>query len=154
MQVPRLPMAFDKNRSAGYLINHLARIFAQALAGRIKPVGLVPGQFPVLLALWQEEGLTQRELVERLDVEQATMANTLGRMERDGLIVRRPHPQDRRAQSIRLTTHARALQEPATAAASEVNRQMLAVLAKDEREQFVAIMSKVIAAARPSIAQR
>ena len=90
MERPRV--AFDKNQSAGYLINHLARIFAQALAREIKPLGLAPGQFMVLLELWREDGLTQRDLVGRLDVEQATLANTLSRMERDGLVRRAPHP--------------------------------------------------------------
>ena len=47
------------------------------------------GQFAVLLELWAGDGLTQKELVERLDVEQATMANTLARMVRDGLVERR-----------------------------------------------------------------
>jgi DNA-binding MarR family transcriptional regulator len=137
-------VAFDRSRSAGYLINQLARIFAQALAERIKPLGLVPGQFPVLLALWEQEGLTQRELVEKLDVEQATIANTLARMERDGLIVRRPRPDDRRSQSIRLTPRARALEAPATSAASAVNATMLAGLTAGEREQVLAAMRGII----------
>jgi DNA-binding MarR family transcriptional regulator len=140
-------MAFDRNRSAGYLINRLARIFARALAERIKPLGLVPGQFPVLLALWSEDGLTQHELVSRLDVEQATMANTLARMERDGLIVRRPHPQDGRAQSVRLTPRARGLEGPATAAATAVNRELLASVARDQREDFVTTMQRIVAGA-------
>jgi len=137
-------MTLDKDTSAGYLINHLARLFAQALGERINPLGLSPGQFPILLELWREEGLTQRDLVERLDVEQATIANTLARMERDGLIVRRPHPEDGRAQSIRLTAKARALEGPATAAANEVNRRSLAGLSKNEREAFLASMRTVV----------
>jgi len=88
---------FDKSRSAGYLANHQARLFAQALAERINPMGLAPAQFQCLLELWREDGLTQRDLVQRLDVEQATMANTLKRMERDGLIERRAHAGDARA---------------------------------------------------------
>lgn len=141
-------MAFDKSGSAGYLINHLARIFAQALAREIRPLGLVPGQFMVLLELWREDGLTQRDLVARLDVEQATLANTLARMERDGLVTRVPHPTDGRAQLIRMTARARRLEEPATTAANEVNRRLLAVLPPDERQNFVTAMQAVIAAAR------
>jgi DNA-binding MarR family transcriptional regulator len=141
-------MAFEKNASAGYLINHLARLFAQALSERIRPLGLSTGPFPVLLELWREDGLTQSELVARLAVEQATMANTLTRMERDGLIVRRSHPEDGRAQVVRLTARGRALEGPATAAATEVNRGMLAGLSKRERDAFLAIMRRVIAAAR------
>ena len=109
-------MDFEKTRSAGYLANHLARLFAQHLAAGIAPLGLAPAQFMALLELWREDGLTQAELCARLDVEQATMAGTLGRMARDGLIERRAHPVDRRAQTVHLTGRARALEAPATAA--------------------------------------
>lgn len=91
-------MTFDQNTSAGYLINQLARLAFEGLRKEIEPLGIVPGQFPALLALWQRDGQTQRELVAKTDVEQATMANTLNRMERDGLIVRQAHPEDGRAQ--------------------------------------------------------
>jgi DNA-binding MarR family transcriptional regulator len=139
---------FDKSRSAGYLINHLARIFFHGLAERIRPIGLAPGQFMLLLELWREDGLTQRDLVERLDVEQATVANTLARMERDGLIVRRALAGDGRAQSIHVTPKARALEAPATASAQAVNRRYLAALTPREREQFLHLMGKVIAGTR------
>ena len=79
----------------------------------------------VLLELWREEGLTQRDLVARLDVEQATLANTLARMERDGLVRRKPHPVDGRAQSIHLTDRARRLEAPATKAADGINQRLL-----------------------------
>ena len=140
-------MAFDKTRSAGYLINHLARIFAQALAREIRPLGLAPGQFMVLLELWREDGLTQRDLVDRLDVEQAALANTLARMERDGLIRRKPHPTDGRAQSVHLTDRARRLEAPATQAADAVNRRLLGGLPAEDRRRLVETMRSVIAAA-------
>jgi DNA-binding MarR family transcriptional regulator len=138
-------VSFEKNDSAGYLINHLARIFAQALAREIKPLGLAPGQFMVLLALWREDGLTQRDLVARLDVEQATLANTLSRMERDGLVRRVPHPSDGRAQVIRLTPRARQLEGPAARAADGINHRLLADLPAADRGRFVEIMRRVIA---------
>jgi DNA-binding MarR family transcriptional regulator len=137
-------MTFEKTQSAGYLTNHLARLFAQALHERVRPLGLAPAQFMTLLELWAEDGLTQRELVTRLDVEQATMANTLARMERDGLIVRRPHPADGRAQQVWLTAKARALEGPATAAARSVNQAALEGLSDDERRQLLALLGHAI----------
>ncbi len=139
-------MTFDKTASAGYLANHMARLFAHGLAERIRPLGLAPAQFMTLLELWREDRLTQKELVARLDVEQATIANTLARMERDGLIRRRPHPEDGRAQSILLTEKARALEGPATAAAEAQNAVALADLTTGERDDFLALMTRVIAA--------
>lgn len=144
MQVLFESMAFDKSTSAGYLANHLARLFAIGLQQRIGPLGLAPAQFMTLLELWVRDGLTQAELVERLDVEQATMANTLARMARDGLIERRPHPDDRRAQQIWLTERARSLQGPATDAASAQNEAALAGLSKAERKELLKLMSRAI----------
>ncbi|MEQ9690177.1 MAG: MarR family transcriptional regulator [Bauldia litoralis] len=141
-------MAFEKMHSAGYLANHMARLFAQGLAARIKPLGLVPGQFPALLELWEEDGLSQKELVRRLDVEQATMANTLARMERDGLIRRTRNREDARAQQVWLTARARALREPAIAAAEAENASALAALSERDARQFVDLMRRVVGTLR------
>jgi len=139
-------VALDKQKSAGYLINHVARIFARGLTEEIRPLGLAPAQFVILLELWREEGLTQRDLVDRLALEQATVANTLGRMERDGLITRRPMSHDARAQSIHLTAAARKLEKPATAAATAVNQRLLSVLSRAEREQMLSSLRALIEA--------
>lgn len=137
-------MGFDKTASAGYMVNHLARLFAREIHARIGPLGLTPGTFPAMLELWAEDGLTQRDLVARLDIEQATMANTLARMERDGLIRRTPDPKDRRAQRVWLTEAGRALQDPATAAAREVNATALEGLGADERAAFLRTLATVV----------
>lgn len=132
-------------RSAGYLANHMARLFAQGLAEAIRPLGLAPAQFMVLLELWREEGLTQADLIQRADVEQATMASTLSRMERDGLIERRPHPEDSRSQVIRPTPRSRSLQADAMAAARRVNAGALRDLSDDEAALLLALMRRVVA---------
>lgn len=139
-------MTFDKNHSAGYLANHMARLFAQGLQERIRPLGLAPAQFMVLLELWREDGLSQRELVERLDVEQATIANTLVRMERDGLIARRAHDGDARVRIIRLTPRARQIEADAVASARAQNEAALKNLSDGERVTFIDMMRRVIGA--------
>ena len=146
MQVQILDMTWDKRESAGFLANHMARLFAVGLARRIAPLGLAPAQFVVLLELWDEDGLTQRDLVARLDVEQATMANTLTRMERDGLISRRPDPADGRARIVELTKSAKDLRDAAIAAATAQNEAALSGLRDEERTQLVVLMQKVITA--------
>lgn len=137
-------MTFKKNDSAGYLINHLSRLFARQLQAAIKPMGLSTGVFPALLELWEKDGLTQRDLVQRLDIEQATMANTLSRMERDGLIRRQADPNDGRVQQVWLTPKARALEPEAKAAARHINETALGVLSADEQALFIDLMRKVL----------
>ncbi len=129
-------MVLRRTDSFGYMVNHLARLFARALERRIQPHGLSPGQFPVLLALWEREGLTQAELCRIVQIEQPTMANTLNRMERDGLIRRAPDPHDGRRSLVLLTERARALEEPATAAATAVNSAAVAGLGEGDRAEL------------------
>ena len=141
-------MTFKSMDSAGYLVNHLGRLFAEGLRKRIKPLGIVPGQFPALLELWERDGQTQKQLVDKLDVEQATLANTLARMERDGLIVRKEHPEDARVRTIHLTDKSRVIRDRAYEAAQETNRAALAGLSTEERRQFIELMQRTIATMR------
>lgn len=138
-------MDFDRKESAAYLANLLSKAASRALQARADGAGFAPGQFPVLLELWNGDGLTQRELLDRLDIEQATMANTLSRMERDGLIARRRHPKDRRAQQIFLTARGKALRETATAAAAAAEDAMFAGFRRFERELLLEYMRMALA---------
>jgi len=139
-------MSFDKNGSAGYLVNHVARIFAVGLQKRIAPLGLTIGQFPILLELWVKDGVTQRDLLDKLALEQATLANTLNRMERDHLIVRKKNPADGRSQQIWLTEKGKAPRDRAYKAAGEQNEHSLAPLTQAERAQFLALLRRIIEA--------
>ena len=148
MQVLICRMTFRKEESAGYLINQLARLFARELQSHIQPHGIVTGQFPILLALWSGDGLTQRELLNEIDVEQATLANTLTRMERDGLVRRTKHPTDARAQQIWLTQKAWDVRDSAYRSAMAVNKEALAALSEDEQTLFISLMTRVIQSMR------
>lgn len=130
--------------SAGYLVNNLARLLVEVLRKRIAPLGIVPGQFPALLALWEREGLTQKELLAMLDIEQATLANTLTRMERDGLITRKEHPADARARTIHLTEQGRSIRNEAYQTAMQINEEIMADLSDDETKAFLGYMRRVI----------
>ncbi|OIQ44874.1 MAG: MarR family transcriptional regulator [Roseobacter sp. MedPE-SW] len=137
-------MKFDKDNSAGYLVNHMARLFAKGLQERITPLGIVIGQFPILLELWQKDGVSQRDLLGKLDIEQATLANTLNRMERDGLIKRTKHPADARAQQIWLTEAAKSIRPQAYLAATEQNKLALGALSEGEQAQLMDFMRRII----------
>lgn len=131
--------------SLGYLTNHLARLFAHALAERIAEYGVVPGQFAQLLALYEEDGLTQRELCDRVRVEQATMAKTLQRMERDGLVQCVPDPSDRRRIRVHLTARARSLRPALAAAGHAVNADATRGLTDTEVETYRRLTQRLIA---------
>lgn len=106
--------------SVGYQVNRLARLFEVALRERIAAYGVVPGQFPALLALFEQDGQTQRELCQVASVDQSTMAKTLARMRRDGLVREEPDAADGRRTRYHLTLRARDLEADLATAGYEV----------------------------------
>ena len=95
----------------GFLIAVTSRLMDRALNGRLKKHGVSFGQWPFLMTLWAEEGLTQRELSRRVANEDATTTRTLDRMEADGLILRKANIMDRRQRIIFLTSKGRSLRD-------------------------------------------
>lgn len=90
----------------GQLIQRIARMSNRWLEPRLQEMGLAVAQVPVFGALQQRGAMSQRDLAELLHVEQPTMAQLLNRMERDGLIVRKPDPKDGRSSLISITPKA------------------------------------------------
>jgi DNA-binding MarR family transcriptional regulator len=135
---------FTRDSSLGYQVNHLARLLEAALHQRISPLGVVPGQFAQILALYEEDGLTQRQLCDLVRIEQPTMAKTLQRMERDLLIRREPDPGDRRRARVLLTPHARALRSDLVDAATEVNAAATKDLSHREVREFMRTLARII----------
>jgi len=133
-------MAHNLMNSATYLANLLAKGFSRSLLARASELGFSPGQFPVLVELWNNDGLTQREILDRLDIEQATLANTLARMERDGLILRSPHPTDKRATQNFLTEKGRSIETEALLAAEAADQSLFKGFRRFEKELMLEYM--------------
>ena len=139
-----VPRPLNRRTSLGYQVNYFARLLANTLRNRIELLGVVPGQFAQLLTLYEEEGLTQRELCERVGIEQPTMANTLQRMERDGLIKRVPDPTDGRRARVMLTSQARRKEADLIEAAHDANALATAGLDQSEISAFMHTLAKMI----------
>lgn len=144
---------FDRSASAGYLTNWAARLYARAIDAELRPLGVSSAHLPVFFALAGGLALAQKDLADAAAVEQPTMAATLARMERDGLIARRPHPEDRRSSLISLTPPALGKAEAIGAAIARVNAAALAPLSPDEREAHRLTLAAVIGALEESLRQ-
>ena len=76
---------------------------------QLNNIGLHPGQPPMLWHIFQEEGLSQKELARRLQVKPPTVNVSLQRMERADYICRRQDEKDQRVSRIYLTEKGREL---------------------------------------------
>ena len=96
-------------------------------------IGLYRGQPPVLDALWEQEGLTQTELAERLQITQATVTKMLQRMEKTGFVLRKPDPEDLRVSRVYMTEMGRGAWGRVQAIWQKADDETFAGLTPEER---------------------
>jgi DNA-binding MarR family transcriptional regulator len=119
------------------------RGFIRLYEGRLRALGFAVAQIPVLVALKHSEGLPQAELVRIARVEQSSMAQLLGRMERDGMIERVADPADKRSRLITLTDAARKRMPAARAIMLQGSAQALEGFSEEEEATLLALLLRV-----------
>ncbi|MEE2969448.1 MAG: MarR family transcriptional regulator [Pseudomonadota bacterium] len=113
------------------------------MRARLQPHKVTPGQWFFLRALWEEEGLSQRELSRRVGTTEPTTVSALRLLERNGLIRRQRNEKDRRTINIFLTETGSALKKDLLPYALEVNAVATAGLTPEEITQLRGILSKI-----------
>jgi DNA-binding MarR family transcriptional regulator len=115
---------------------------------RLKPFGLTFARYEVLMLLHfsRRNALPVGKVGERLQVHPASVTNAVERLERDGLVRRRRHPDDGRSVLVEVTSAGVELAERATAALNDVfttlpvsvseARQLYALLRRMRRDDF------------------
>jgi DNA-binding MarR family transcriptional regulator len=103
---------YDINKSIGFLLSKAYQRAWAIMREEIESYDLTPPQFGLLAFLWQQDGMTQVELSEKGQIDRTTIGGLIDRLEKTGLVERRPHPQDRRAYKIHLTERGKELEGP------------------------------------------
>ena len=103
---------YDFQESIGFIVNKTAKAFVKALDSELREkVGVTVGQWKVLVMLVDEDGLTQKDIAERLGLEGPTLIPIIDKMEKDDLVIRRVDSLDRRNNRIYRTERANSLWE-------------------------------------------
>jgi DNA-binding MarR family transcriptional regulator len=124
-------------------MSRFQRLYSKGLSKRLDPHGVKPGYLDVFFRLWEEDGITQKSLHESMDVEQATLSNTLKRMERDGFLVRERNPVDRRQSVIVLTPMGASLRKIVMAAIDDLQAVVNTRLSFNDRRYFRRILTQM-----------
>ena len=109
----------------GFLLAKAAQRWNELLAERFAAAGfgdISPSYGSVLLPLFEENGLRLGELARRARLSKQTMTELVRRLERDGLVERRPDATDRRAALVVLTARTRAFEPVAAGVLAELDR--------------------------------
>ena len=97
--------------SVGYMLAQVCKLHRQRADELLTKIGLHVGQEMLLAALWDNEGITQTELAERMMIQAPTLTNSLRRLERDGFVKRSADLEDQRISRVYLTEKGHSLKE-------------------------------------------
>jgi DNA-binding MarR family transcriptional regulator len=133
------------DRSLSFLVRRALRAFVVRLADRLTPHDISVAEWAVLRMLWQQEGLTQVALADRMRVQKSSLTAVLNSLERKGLLRRRRREDDRRKQHLLLTPHGRGLEAKLLPIGAAINKTALVGI--DPRDEGLAanLLEKVIA---------
>ena len=134
---------FPFAESVGYQIRATHRALQRFLQLKIEPHGVTLGMWYFLRALWYQDGLTQRELSNRVGTMEPTTLSAILNMEKKGLVRRVQNKKDRRKWHVHLTAKGRALKAELIPLAREVVDAAVQSLSRKEIKQLLEGLSEV-----------
>ena len=129
-----------------YAVARLERAVRGAIADRVRPYGLTTLQYTTLSVLGRREGLSNAQLARRSYMTPQSMSEVIAALEREGLIVRAPHPDHRRVYPARLTPKGRRVLAACEDAVVEMEEQMMATLSPAERSELLLVLKSCVRA--------
>lgn len=122
----------EPQRYTGFLIRRAQQLHVAAWT-RIVSTEISTVQYSILVVLDQNGAMSQRELCDAVDLDRSTIADLVARMERRGLIVRAPDPEDGRRKTVGLTERGRAERRRLKPLVEQVEEALTGALADASR---------------------
>jgi MarR family transcriptional regulator for hemolysin len=130
----------EYERNIPFLIHDLSRLMRKAFDKHMEPLGITRSQWWVLAYLYREDGMTQVELADILDLGKVALSGLLDRLETKGWIERRADAMDRRAKRVFLTEQASEITEEMMAQGRVMMEGVLVDMSKDEHHQLADLL--------------
>jgi MarR family transcriptional regulator for hemolysin len=133
----------EYDRHLGFLVNDLARLLRRNFNRRVQSLGLTQAQWRAIAHLSRNEGMTQTELADRLDVQAITLTRLVDRMQNAGWVERRNHPSDRRAVQLFLTGKCEPILAEMQSRAADTLHDALTGIAPSTQQQVMDVLERM-----------
>jgi MarR family transcriptional regulator, organic hydroperoxide resistance regulator len=117
----------------GMLLVQICRAQRNLVAAALDDLHIHVGQEHLVYRLAIEEGVSQAHLADALCLDASTVTKMLLRLERDGVVERRPDADDARVSRVYLTAHGRALVKPVLHLWNEMEERLVQGMSEAER---------------------
>jgi len=133
----------DKD-TLGFILCHADMRMKNNLMRKIKSFDITTEQWMILNRLFEEGGISQKELSERTLKDQGSLTRTLDRMEKKGLIRRQVSPHDRRSFLVYLTDQGLEVRNQIVPIAVECIEEAVKGFTQEEVEALTTLLKRII----------
>jgi MarR family transcriptional regulator, organic hydroperoxide resistance regulator len=133
----------NKN-SITYVITTFATKHRDSLDKLMKEIGLHAGQIFVLNSLWNNDGLSQAELVKQLSLSAPTVYNMVVRLSETGFVEIKKDENDARIMRVYLTEKGSEIKSKVFEQWSKFEEQTFANLTEPEKMMFSMLLQKMV----------
>jgi MarR family transcriptional regulator for hemolysin len=119
------------------VLSNVARMMRTLADARARNHGMTRAQWMILVWLDRQPGMSQNEMAALIEVEPITVGRLIDRLERRGMVERRPDPTDRRIWRLHLKPEAEPMLQEIAKARVELNAMMIAGLPKKDLDTTI-----------------
>ena len=138
-------MDFRLEESLGFILNKTNTKLKNQLFQRFKEDDITPEQWSVLTCLWQQEGVSPKELADLIYKDKPNTNRILEKLQVKGLILRKLHPTDRRAYQIYLTERGWAIKDKLIAKVTQLQDEVTAGMEQAQVEEMKRLLNHMFA---------
>jgi MarR family transcriptional regulator for hemolysin len=142
----------DFENSVGMAIKNASKSLERAIDVELRgQFGLSSGQWKVIIALSIQNGLSQKDLAERIFLDGTTLVPIIDVMEQKGLVERKTDPKDRRNNNVFLTAKSESLVDPIMEIFFRMRKIVFKNISESDLELTTNTLKKITANAEPYI---
>jgi DNA-binding MarR family transcriptional regulator len=130
----------------GFLMRRAHQIAVSVFMEEVAEIGVTTTQYGMMVILRARPGVDQIGLAKLIGLDRSTTGLVAGKLEREGLVMRRASPTDRRRKELALTPKGEAVMCALAEPVRRAHDRTMAPFDEAEYAQFVALMSKLVSA--------
>lgn len=115
------------------IFGHIVKLHFVRSHNVLDKLGLYPGQPPLLFSLYNNDGLSQKELADKIKITPATITVMLKRMEKSSLVTRKQDDEDQRISRVYLTEKGKEVCEELKGVMKSLNEECFSNFTDEEK---------------------
>ncbi|MBN9473973.1 MAG: MarR family transcriptional regulator [Burkholderiales bacterium] len=131
------------DRSIGFLLGRTFRRLRPIMEQQINSAGISYGMWFFLRALWEKDGVSQREIAEMVGLTQPTAWAALRKLEAQKMVTLQPDSEDKRKVLVALTEKGRSLEEVLLPRVENINEVALQGISKTDLATFMRVLGRI-----------